>query len=344
MNLGTHEAATANTKKEHAHETAGNHLFDGLRHLVSREKKRFTIGGYDLDLTYITDRVIAMGFPAENIEGMYRNPMAQVQQFFNENHPNHYKIYNLCIERSYDASKFNGFVEVFPFRDHNAPPLKLIGEFCKSVDAWLVADSKHVVAIHCKAGKGRTGLLICCWLLHAGICKTAKDAIDFFAAARTDDNSGVTIPSQIRYIEYYEKILQNGFPSTMPTYKVIQCKLAPIPQFDVGGGCDPWFKIETPLKQQLFKSKVFHAHNSDHLEVIMDIEGCKIQGDVKFCFLDKDLTLSDKMFQFYLNTAFITDENILLMKEDLDSACKDKHNEHFDPRFAIILQLQKVTE
>jgi hypothetical protein len=34
-----------------------------VRSLVSQKRRRYTQNGYDLDLTYITDRVIAMGFP-----------------------------------------------------------------------------------------------------------------------------------------------------------------------------------------------------------------------------------------------------------------------------------------
>jgi hypothetical protein len=32
---------------------------------VSKKKLRFQTGGYDLDLSYITERVIAMGFPSK---------------------------------------------------------------------------------------------------------------------------------------------------------------------------------------------------------------------------------------------------------------------------------------
>ena len=67
------------------------------------------------------------------------------------------QIYNLCSERSYDLEGLFDHVEVFPFDDHNPCALKLIERFCANADAYLAQDPANIVAIHCKAGKGRTG-------------------------------------------------------------------------------------------------------------------------------------------------------------------------------------------
>jgi hypothetical protein len=39
-------------------------MFNYLRNYVSGPKKRFTDDGYDLDITYVTPRIIGMSFPA----------------------------------------------------------------------------------------------------------------------------------------------------------------------------------------------------------------------------------------------------------------------------------------
>ena len=39
-------------------------------------------------------------------------------------------------------------------------------EFCMDAAAWLLASPQNVVAIHCKAGKGRTGVCACALLIY----------------------------------------------------------------------------------------------------------------------------------------------------------------------------------
>ncbi|EGC32346.1 hypothetical protein DICPUDRAFT_155722 [Dictyostelium purpureum] len=172
---------------------------DLVRKMVSKKKRRFEWGNFDLDLSYITDRIIAMGFPSESIEGLYRNRMKDVQRFLNTLHPNHYKVYNLCSERKYEKIRFDDRVSEYPFDDHSPPNLNMIAEFCRDVESWLDQDPENVVAIHCKAGKGRTGTMIACWLLFNKQCQTGSESMRIFANKRTHNGKGVTIPSQARY-------------------------------------------------------------------------------------------------------------------------------------------------
>ncbi|KAJ1464783.1 hypothetical protein T484DRAFT_1867778 [Baffinella frigidus] len=74
----------------------------------------------------------------------------------------------------------------------------------------------HVVAIHCKSGKGRTAQLIASWLLYSGFSKSTKssadpqvDALQWFALKRTGAAKNIDnvcgLPSQVRYIDYFHK-------------------------------------------------------------------------------------------------------------------------------------------
>lgn len=50
-----------------------------LRAAVSGSRVRYMQDGYDLDLTYITPRLIAMGYPATGVEKTYRNSISDVR-------------------------------------------------------------------------------------------------------------------------------------------------------------------------------------------------------------------------------------------------------------------------
>ena len=310
-----------------------------VKALVSKKKNRFCYDGFDLDLTYITNRIIAMGLPSTNLEGLYRNPMEEVQRFLNTRHPSHYKVYNLCEERDYPKNSFYK-QDIFPFQDHEAPPLNLMKSFCEDAKKFLDEDKNNVVAVHCKAGKGRTGTLICCLLLYMNVFETAKESLLYYGIMRAENGKGVTIPSQIRYVNYFEEILKSNMPHPVVFKKkyITKIRMFTLPKFY--GVYTPFFQIENNKHEYTSEKKKTEFKKEDLFALVdFDIEkGFLVEGDVKVTFFkDKLIKKKDKIFKFWFNTNFIPNDcNIYqFKKEEIDKACKDKANKYYSPGFKI---------
>ncbi|KAK5641947.1 hypothetical protein RI129_010494 [Pyrocoelia pectoralis] len=348
-----------------------------IKGLVSKRRNRYKKDGFNLDLTYITDNIIAMGYPASSIEGVYRNHIDDVVKFMESKHKDHYFIYNLCSERSYDISKFHNRVCTFSFDDHNPPKIEIIRPFCNSVQDWLSSDPKNVAVVHCKAGKGRTGTMICCYLLHSGKFGTAEEAISFYGQTRTQDHKGVTIPSQLRYVNYYADLIQRNVEYAPVALYIREIVLEPVPSF-TGGQASICFSISQQTLSQnsdrqlclkLFKSVVYEVKKSSP-SLVINLDCCMpITGDVKLEFYNKPkLGRKERIFQFWFNTFFVNQElpesnsngfvhengnsnvephekTLLLSfkKNELDIINKkDKQNKVFSSEFKVTLFLHRV--
>ena len=75
-----------------------------------------------------------MSFPSKGMMAWYRNHIKDVAKFLDKTHGiGHYRVYNLCSERTYDNEKFHNQVAQWPIGDHNVPTVKQMVDFVSEV-------------------------------------------------------------------------------------------------------------------------------------------------------------------------------------------------------------------
>ncbi|KAL6072071.1 Phosphatidylinositol-3,4,5-trisphosphate 3-phosphatase [Balamuthia mandrillaris] len=334
-------------------------MLNFLRYKVSADKRRYVEAGYDLDLTYITDRIIAMALPSEGLEKSYRNNVDDVARLLEEKHLGRYMIYNLS-ERSYDYSKFHNRVHTWcSWPDHHSPPLVLLLQICKSIYLWLNTHPENAVVVHCLAGKGRTGTVIASLLILGGLLQDADKALHFFASRRSLNMWGVTNPSQRRAVQYIEQVIVHGRQPNYKAYRLREVIMHTIPNFD-NKGCSPFIELySTNRGCLLFSGTQKDEYNEFHTPLFYSSEKDQvacfpvdqvIRGDI--VLLLKHVTpiyrtepvVAMCRVQFHtgmLDLDFKGDNTYVctFTRADFDDAYKDKR---FNKDFTLKLVLEEV--
>lgn len=233
-------------------------------------------------------------------------------------------------------------VERYPFEDHNAPPIQLIVDCCNDIHDWLSQDENNVVGINCKAGKGRTGLIICCYLMHSKVVSTSDEAMVYYGTRRTKDGKGVTIASQKRYVKYYEEVLKlhNGLAPEPRLLKLAKVKVETIPNFSG----KPFVSIEIKGREVCISPPISIPKHAKEYEIPVDYP---VFGDVKIQLCArKSKKKHQKMCHVWFSTAFVDPKTntIRLEKKEIDVANKDKKCSHFKEDFKIEVTFEDIEE
>lgn len=110
-------------------------------------------------------------------------------------------------------------------------------------------------------GKGRSCLVAGCLLLLLAHVKSATEAVQVIREKRGSD--ALTLPSQIRYLYYYERLLRRDEIYTN-TFQLLAIRVNTIPKFNssiVQAGCTPFFTVEVLATDQTHHYPTFLLHN-----------------------------------------------------------------------------------
>lgn len=333
------------------------HLKAGARQFVSENKRRYQQDGFDLDLTYVTPRVIAMSFPSTGKMSIYRNDIKEVERFMNTKHPYHHRLYNLCSERHYETKNFHS-VERFHIDDHNVPPLEDMLKFSANVKEWM-ENPQNVIAVHCKGGKGRTGTMICVFLIDTGAFRDAEHSLGYFGDRRTDKNvdekfQGVETPSQSRYVGYYEQVVRAGrvLPIEVPLV-ITSITLHGMNSVGRGDGSELSFDLMSRSHSSVFHAQLKQKRNckvtvdrTNGIVKIILMNAPEIKGDTRIMFYSDSRKIprayENSPFFFWFHTGFIKYNTLHLTRIELDNPHKSKSWSVFREDFGVTIDFERV--
>uniref|UniRef100_A0A669PCR5 Tensin 1 n=1 Tax=Phasianus colchicus TaxID=9054 RepID=A0A669PCR5_PHACC len=275
----------------------------------------------ELDLVYITERIIAVSYPSTAEEQSFRSNLREVAHMLKSKHGDNYVLFNLS-ERRHDISKLHPKVLDFGWPDLHTPALEKICSICKAMDTWLNA------AIGLCGNRGRLGVVVAAYMHYSNISASADQALDRFAMKRFYEDKVVPVgqPSQKRYIHYFSGLLSGSIKMNNKPLFLHHVIMHGIPNFESKGGCRPFLKIYQAM-QPVYTSGIYNVQGDSQTGICITIEpGLLLKGDILLkCYHKKFRSPTrDVIFRVQFHTCAVHDLDIVFGKEDLDEAFRDE--------------------
>lgn len=320
-----------------------------------------SIARSDVDISYITSRLVVMPFPAEGLESAYRtNHADDVRALLESRHPGgRYAIYNVS-GRSYASGRLGSgrVVECGWGMTHgvssghvvrHAPPLHALYSLCNDIYNFLEQDPKNVCIVHCMDGKATSATLVCAFLMFVNLFSKPEDAAQMFAVKRMPPGLH---PSEMRYLYYMSHVLQS--PPLEPHFKpvtLISVTLQPVPLFTkVRDGCRPYVEVyqgEDRVLSTLQEYERMRLFNIAEGKVTLPLN-VTVLGDITLVAYHARNVLGGvmssgrptgiKIAQVQFHTGFIPEEETSLRytKSELDDVGDP---DHYQERFTAVINI-----
>ncbi|KAK2851035.1 hypothetical protein Q5P01_007311 [Channa striata] len=294
---------------------------------VDRVMERVMERHYDFDLTYITERIISVFFPPKLEEQRYRLNLKEVAAMLKSKHQDKFLLLNLS-ERRHDITRLNPKVHDFGWPDLHAPLLDKICAICKAMEMWLTSDPQHVVVLHCKGNKGKTGVIVAAYMHYSKISAGADQALSTLAMRKfcEDKVSSSLQPSQNRYIYYFGGLLSGAIKMNSSPLFLHQVLIPSLPNFQGEGGYYPFLKIYQAM-QLVYTSGIYDLQGTGGRRLCVTVEpALLLKGDIMVkCYHRRaDGADRDTVFRLQFHTCTIHGSQLWFGKGELDEACTDE--------------------
>ncbi|XP_018116244.1 putative tyrosine-protein phosphatase auxilin isoform X2 [Xenopus laevis] len=302
----------------------------------------------ELDISYITSRIIVMSFPAEGVELGFRNHIEDVRSFLDSKHLEHYTVFNLS-QKSYRSAKFHNRVSECSWPVKQAPSLHNLFAVCKNMHNWLQQNPKNVCVIHCMDGRAASAVLVSAMFCFCHLFSNPISAIQLLNAKRP----GIGLwPSHSRYIGYICELVSDKPPQLHCKPIVIKsATISPVPFFNKQrNGCRPFCEIligETRIFSTMQDYERMKEYRVQEGKVIFPL-GVTVYGDVVVSVFHMRSTIGGRLqakmtntqiLQIQFHTGFIPLGTTVLKfaKPELD-ACDSP--EKYPPLFHVMLEIE----
>ncbi|XP_041485108.1 tensin-3-like [Lytechinus variegatus] len=280
---------------------------------------------FDLEVDYITERLIAVSFPSGGLENQYRSNLRDVVRMLKSKHNNCYVVFNLS-RRRHDVSKLNQEVRDLGWPNVLAPPLERLCSICKQIETWMKGNLNNVVVLHCKGGRGPIGVVVSAFMNYLSITSGNDSTMDRHAMKRFLDAKGwgSMHPSQMRYIDYFSGLLTNSIQINSSPLFLHHAVIHGVPNYDSNGGCRPFLRVYQGMSP-VYTSGVYTVPEGTSRFVITPGRAIPLRGDILLkCYHKKfRSTTRDTIFRCQFHTTAVMEYRLVFQKQELDDACTD---------------------
>ncbi|XP_021499195.2 tensin-2 isoform X1 [Meriones unguiculatus] len=282
---------------------------------------------WDLDLTYVTERILAAAFPARPDEQRHRGHLRELAHVLQSKHRDKYLLFNLS-EKRHDLTRLNPKVQDFGWPELHAPPLDKLCSICKAMETWLSADPQHVAVLYCKGSKGKLGVIVSAYMHYSKISAGADQALATLTMRKFCEDKVATElqPSQRRYVSYFSGLLSGSIRmNSSPLF--LHCVSVPVlPAFEPNTGFQPFLKIYQSM-QLVYTSGVYRIAGPGPQQLCISLEpALLLKGDVMVTCYHRGGQGTDRtlVFRVQFHTCTIHGPRLTFPKDQLDEAWADE--------------------